>query len=168
MSQQPVNDNKVPKSVANNPAANPALKLTDDELFFAALEQMATIAHISKLASEIFSVPFTESSTKTLGEAMAELFKMTRGYDFNHIMARASVNIAAASQSKHIAGIALAVSKQEKEITMKAFYGPGANDFNDLVMTRDQGIMLRDALHQAVNKIEPEKKLIMPDNSLIQ
>lgn len=154
MSQTPAND---------NPRA-----LTDDELLYRAVEQLAHIANLAKTLSEMHQFPLTEASAKTSAEALKTLHEMTRGLSILPIMSRLSVNIAAAMQSKHMLGATLAVSKATKQITMRMHYGPGQNDYCNMLLTPEVARQLSEGLAQGIDMLEPKPKIILPDHKLIQ
>lgn len=153
--------NKTPAN--DNPRA-----LTDDELLYRAVEQLAQVAHVAKTLSEMHQFPMTEASTKTSADAIKMLHDMTRGLNTMPIMSRLSVNIAAAMQSKQMLGATLAVSKATKQITMRMHYGPGQNDYCNMLLTADVAKQLSEGLAKGIDMIEPKQKLILPDHQLIQ
>lgn len=154
MNQKPAND---------NPRA-----LTDDELLYRAVEQLAQVANVAKILSEMHQFPISEASAKTSADAIQMLYDLTRKMDTISILSRLSVNIAAAMQSKHMLGATLAVSKANKQITMRMHYGPGSNDYCNMLLTAEVAKQLSEGLAQGIDMIEPKQKLILPDHKLIQ
>lgn len=154
MSQTPAND---------NPRA-----LTDDELLYRAVEQLAQVAHVAKTLSEMHQFPITEASAKTSADAIKMLHDMTRGLHTMPILSRLSVNIAAAMQSKHMLGATLVLSRATKQITLRMHYGPGQNDYCNMLLTLDVARQLTDGLAQGIDALDPKPKIILPDHKLIQ
>lgn len=136
---QPANDN--PKT------------LSGDELLYRAVEQVCMVANMAKTLSEIHQVPMSENGKKLSADALAELHRCTRALDTNAILSRFSVNIAAAAQSKHIIGATLTISKASKQMILKGHYGPGPNDYHDLLMSHEVCEQLRDALTKGLSHL---------------
>lgn len=154
MNQTPAND---------NPRA-----LSDDELLYRAVEQLTKVANVAKTLSEMHQFPLSEAGEKTSADAIKTLHDMTRGMNTLPILSRLSVNIAAAMQSKHMLGATLSVSKSTKQITMRMHYGPGQNDFCNMLLTPVVARQLSEGLAQGIDMIEPRQKIILPDHTLIQ
>lgn len=154
MSRKPANDN--PKQI------------TDDELLYKAVEQLAAIANVAKTLSEMHQFPLSKAGEKTNEDALKLLFEMTRSLDTLPILSRLSVNIAAAMQSKHMLGSTLAVSKATKQISMRMHYGPGANDWCDFLLSKDVARQLSEGLMRGIGALDPKPTIILPNGNLIQ
>lgn len=147
------------------PANDNPRKISDDELLYRSIEQVCAIAHVAKLLSEIHSVPLTEASAKTSAESIAELHRITRQMDTGAILSRLSVNIAAAAQAKHMLGATLTVSRATMQLTLKMHYGPGPNDWHDMLLAPNVAEQLRDGITQGLVLLPP--KIVMPGSKLI-
>lgn len=150
---------------------NPAKDLSDDELLYRAVEQLCVLAGQAKALSEIYmrkaEGELDADEVKELGGLIGSLYNGSRGLDTLAILARMSVNMAAISKSKNLLGATLTVSKVSRQVNMKTHYAAGPDDYYTLQISRETAQQLRDGLTQAINIIEPEPQLIMPDKKLI-
>lgn len=151
---KPANDNKGDMSI--------------DELLYRCVEQLCIIANVAKTLSEMHQFPLSEAGAKTSAEAIETLHTMTRGLNTPPMLSRLTVNIAAAASSKHMIGASLVVSKTIKQITMKMHYGPGAQDYSDMLLSPEVAKQLSEGLMQGLGIIEPKQSLILPNGKLIQ
>lgn len=152
-----------PKPANDNPA-----DISPDELLYRCVEQLCVVANMAKTLSEMHQFPLSEEGSKTVAMAFEEIHKLTRGMDTKPVLSRLSVNIAAAAQQKHMLGATLSVAKSTGQITMKMHYGPGSNDFSDMLLPPEVAQQLSEGLMQAISMVKPKQQLILPDNKLIQ
>lgn len=164
-------------------AANPAKKLSNDDLLYRTVEQLAQIADSAKLLSEFYirnsqehgkaendnqPKPFTDEEAFKIGQLIEGIHKGTRGMNTLAILSRLVVTLTAVAQSKTLLAATLTVSKKDKVVHLKGHYGNGAEDFHDLQMNVGTAQQLCDGLAQAVEIIEGKKsKIILPDSGLI-
>lgn len=148
--------------------ANDNKHLSDDDLLYRCVEQLCTIANVAKVFSEMQQVPLTPEGQKKSAEAIADLHEMTRGLNTNPILSRLLVNIAAGSNQKHMIAATLSVSKKDKRITMRMHYGPGNNDYSDMLVSPEVAAQLSEGLMRGLDMITPKQSIILPESKLIQ